>query len=284
MKYVQSFLCLLIVMCIGVSSYSQTPTPKKITIAVIDLESRGATAASEAVTLTDRLRSLLVRTNVFNVVDRGKMQSILQEVGFQQSGCTSTECAVEVGKLLNVEQMIAGSIGRIGSLYTVDIVLIEVETSRILKSFTRDHKGEIEGLIDAMSEIAEQLVEPTSDGSSTTKVGTLNATSDPVSAEVFLDNKKLGITPLKMDKINEGEHTVTFLAKGYKSKEGKIQIKSGKINNVNATLVKKGGSLKWVMLGGGTAAAAGGAAFFLLGKKDKTTETATFPAPPGRPN
>ena len=59
----------------------------KTNIAVIDLSSRGGLSTSEIGTLTDRLRSLLVRTNAFNVVDRGKMEEILAEQGKIEVKC-----------------------------------------------------------------------------------------------------------------------------------------------------------------------------------------------------
>lgn len=80
----------------------------KKTIAVMDLDTRGAVTQVEAGTLTDRLRSMLVLTRVFNVVERGKMQAILKEIGFQQTGYTSTECAVEVARIFNVKEIVAG--------------------------------------------------------------------------------------------------------------------------------------------------------------------------------
>ena len=38
------------------------------------------------------------------------MEQILVEQGFQQSGCTTNECMVEVGKLIGVEKIVSGSI------------------------------------------------------------------------------------------------------------------------------------------------------------------------------
>jgi TolB-like protein len=135
--------------------YSQ----EKKNIAVIDLDVREGISRGEAGTLTDRLRSMLVKTNAFIVVERDKMENILTEVGFQQTGCVSTECAVEVGKILNVQQMVTGSIGKVGTLYTLDIRLVDVETSKIVRSVTRNYRGEIEGLVGLMDEIANQLIE-----------------------------------------------------------------------------------------------------------------------------
>jgi TolB-like protein len=141
------------------ASPPQQESSSRKNIAVIDLDSRGGLSASEVGTLTDRLRSMLVGTRAFTVVDRGKMDAILKEVGFQQTGCTTTECAVEIGKMLNVQQIVTGSLGKLGNTYTLDIVVLEVATSQIIKSFSRDYKGEIDGLLNVMAEMANQLAE-----------------------------------------------------------------------------------------------------------------------------
>ena len=117
---VKKCLCyLLLALCFIFMLHSQQKS--KLQIAVIDLSNTGGLSQQESVTLTNRLRSMLVQTNTFIVLERGKMEGILQEQGFQQTGCTSTECVVEMGKLLNVQKIISGSIGKVGKIYTIDI-------------------------------------------------------------------------------------------------------------------------------------------------------------------
>lgn len=125
----------------------------KLVIAVLDLEGRGISAL-EAATLTDRMRSELVATGAVTIVERGQMQEILSEQGFQQTGCTSSECAVEVGKLLGVSHMATGSIGKIGSSYTLDMRLFNVEDGAITKSVNRTYRGEVDGLIKEIERLA----------------------------------------------------------------------------------------------------------------------------------
>ena len=129
-------------------------------IAVLDLEGRGI-SSFEAASLTDRLRSQLVRTGKVTVVERGQMNQILSEQDFQSTGCTSDECAVEIGQMLGVTSMVAGSIGKIGSTYTIDLRTIDVSTGKITKSIIRDYRGEIDGLIAEMGAVAAELVEIT---------------------------------------------------------------------------------------------------------------------------
>jgi curli biogenesis system outer membrane secretion channel CsgG len=57
-------------------------------VAVCDLSSSGVTKA-EAVSLTDALRSELIKSGKYQVMERGQMEQILKEQGFQQSGACS---------------------------------------------------------------------------------------------------------------------------------------------------------------------------------------------------
>jgi hypothetical protein len=45
------------------------------------------------------------------------MEKILAESSFQQTGCTSSECAVQIGKILNVKHMIVGSLSKLMDTY-----------------------------------------------------------------------------------------------------------------------------------------------------------------------
>lgn len=129
----------------------------RLNIAVLDLDPTGI-AKAEAQFLSDRLRTELFETGHFQVVERDKMNAILGEQGFQQTGCTSVECAVEVGQLLNVNTMAAGKIGKIDEIYSISVRLINVQTGAIVQTATRDFEGRLsEVLTDVIPELAEDL-------------------------------------------------------------------------------------------------------------------------------
>ncbi len=130
--------------------------PKKMNVAVLEFQRTGSVTQDDALTLTNRFRGILVETNAFEVVEREKMKDILKEQDFVLSdACNNTECAVQVGQLLGVEAMIAGDIGKVGLTYTIDLRLIDVRTGSIIQAKRQDHKGEIDGLLDVMSVIAQ---------------------------------------------------------------------------------------------------------------------------------
>ena len=129
----------------------------QLPIAVIDFDGKGI-SQQESSALTDRLRSELIEGGFFKVVERGMMEEVMKEQGFQQSGCTSDECIVEVGRMIGVERMVGGSISKVGDLFSVNAKIVSVETGEIFNSITFDLNGEIELLLsDGMRSVSYLL-------------------------------------------------------------------------------------------------------------------------------
>ena len=112
------------------------------TVAVIDFDASGISQL-EATSLTNRFRTAVGDVGMMRLVERGMMEEVLTEQGFQQTGCTSEECAVEVGQLLGVQNMIGGSIGRVGETFSIDVRMISVQSgvSLVTKQQTYAWKG-----------------------------------------------------------------------------------------------------------------------------------------------
>ena len=131
---------------------------KMETVAVLDFEGRGISQL-EAGTLTDRFTSALGKTEAVLIVARQEMNEILQEQGFQQKeGCTTVECAAEVGALIGVKNIINGSIGKVGETYTIDAQMIAVATGATAKTVNKTFAGKIDGLIIEIEMMAWDIV------------------------------------------------------------------------------------------------------------------------------
>lgn len=129
-------------------SLSQTQQPQKLNIAVLDFDSRGGITKEEAVTLSDVFNSQLVQTEEFKVVDRNRTKAILAEQGFQQSeACSQVECVVEAGKILQVQKMFFGAIGKVGRVFNVTIQMVDVETANIQLTESQNYEGNVEELL-----------------------------------------------------------------------------------------------------------------------------------------
>jgi len=130
---------------------------QKLTIAVLSIQSKGGVTDNEAATLADRLRSALVNLERFSVVERGQMNAILEEQGFSQSGCVSSECAIEAGRLLGVRLMATGDVGKIGDVFTIDVRVFDVTTGKIIRAIEKNYQGNVAGLLDVMKTVANEL-------------------------------------------------------------------------------------------------------------------------------
>ena len=274
--------------------------PEKLRIAILDFTNTGGLSKQETITLGNRLRSMLVKTNAFIVLERGQMDDILDEQGFQQAGCTTTECAVEMGRLLNMQKMISGSIGKLGKTYTIDLSLIDVQTAQIEKSFFRDFKGEIDGLLNLMQVIANQITvivggtaqpEIRKEG----KIVNLEINSDPEGAIIFINERQVGQTPfssdakeglavtirLELENYNSWEKTITIVEN--REIEAELEHTEEYKKALAAADAKEGGSSLWWWIGGGALVVGGAAVLLISGSDDTTTQDAGFPSPPDRP-
>ena len=147
----RSKLKLLFIGCLFIatqlSAQSASSSVEKVTYALSTLDAKGVTA-DEADVLSSRLRSELVNLG-FTLLERGKMDEILKEQGFQKTGlCSETTCLVEMGQLLGVSYMVAGSIGRVGSSYSISVRLFSVKTGEIVKDISQTFKGSIDDLLE----------------------------------------------------------------------------------------------------------------------------------------
>ena len=134
-------------------------------------------------------------------MERSQMDKILKEQAFQSSGnCDQSECAVEIGKLLSVDRMIVGSVGRIGDLYTVQARILDVQTGEIVFSANQDHEGKIEGLLSkALPLLARRLADAVKPPPNPVAEVPPSATGKPAVAspapQASLPAKSVGVPP-----------------------------------------------------------------------------------------
>ncbi len=159
LSYLVAFLTVGIFPSTAASQQRRPQQQKKLNVAVMDFDARGGISKEEAATLSDAFQAELAGMGDFVLVDRQRIRQILEEQGFQQSeACSQVECIVEAGKILNVERMFAGTIGKVGELFSVNIQSIDIATAQIVSNRSRQHRGEVEELLsDIIPDLAKQM-------------------------------------------------------------------------------------------------------------------------------
>ena len=127
------------------------------TVAVLDFDANGI-PEYEVETLVERLRSELPNTGAVRLVDRKMLENILKEQGLQQSGCTTDECAAQIGELLGAQFMISGSIGKLENTFTVDMKMVSVSTGAAERAKSDNFEGGLGGLLIEMQILAWEIV------------------------------------------------------------------------------------------------------------------------------
>jgi ankyrin repeat protein len=147
---------LLILLISTASLFSQQRT--SAIVAVSDLVGQGI-SQSEVNTVSEQLRAEILKTGYFRIMERTQMQEILKEQGFQQAGCTADSCAIEIGQLLGVNNIIVGSLGLAGSYTALTLRILDVQTGEVTVTETVNTKGGIDNMIESgIHEAAGKLI------------------------------------------------------------------------------------------------------------------------------
>ncbi len=244
-------LCLFLILLLIIPAILPAQENEKITVAVLDLDVSGGVTATYQRPLSDRLRQELINTGRFIVVERNNMESVLTEQGLQMSGCTSDECVVQMGRLLGVQAMIAGSIAKVGNTHTINLRMINVETSKIMIARSTDCACPIdEVLTTSIRDVAFAIagmgpgegagITVTSSG-----FGDVFIISTPEGATVRLDGK-LQLrkkTPCPLENLSAGEHLIELEVGDYSATQT-IIVQPDQMTRIEVPLEKGKGTLR----------------------------------------
>ena len=209
------------------------------TVAVLDFEGIGV-SQEEAKALSNRFGSefLDIAENQYTLVERQAMGEILKEQGLQQSGCVSSECAVEVGAALGAQLIIIGSISKVGTIFSVNARMLDVETSRILKSINYDQMGNIgllltKGMREAAAKMLDVGVKPAAP-----LTGNVSFTSEYQGVDIFVDEEQIGSVPL-LKNYTVGVYEFSASKLNYETYEGEFAIRTNDTTGVFIKLKPK---------------------------------------------
>ena len=208
-------------------------TKKVVNIAVSDLVGKGVTQP-EADLITEQVRASLLGTGTFKVMERSMMDQIMKEQGFQQSGsCDNSECMVSVGRILGVQNLVVGSVGQVGHIFMINVKLVDVGTGEVLNSMTETCECTIEQLLKTTPDkVAASLDYEVRKSIA----GTMQITSQPAGAAVFLDHRKVGTTPFKSSLLDPGGYGLALVMPDWKRIDRLVQVETGKEFALNLTM------------------------------------------------
>jgi hypothetical protein len=153
-----------------------------------------------------------------------------------EQNCGGEEkCLTAIGKRLGVDYVVTGTVGSLGDNYVLNIKAVEVATGKSQKIQSPPLKGTPDELIEGVRVAAYSLLAPDQ------LHGSLQVQSDLVGANVTLDGKSVGRTPLAnqgvIAKLALGKHKLHVEAKDYAPFDDDVDVHFQKVSPVVVRLV-----------------------------------------------
>jgi len=236
MKKEEYFITMLTMLCIFFNTFCFAQN--RTIIAVLNITVCKDISVSGASSLSNIINDELIKSSQYIVVDRRNVQVLLEEMKLQLSGVTIQEKIVEVGKILNVQKLVMGNIGKLGQKYIIDLQLIDVKTGKIDNSIVQSYIGTIEGLENPVAFTTRQLISL----EITMKKGTfIYANSVPAGAKIYVNNDFRGNSPVKIEVDDANEYTIKASTSGYEDWIQTVWVKKDEMVFINAILAEEKG-------------------------------------------
>jgi len=82
--------------------------------------------------LAEMLTTALINSGSYRLIERTQLQKVLEEQALGQSGALDAETAVVVGKIMNIDAIVVGSISALANAMEADARILNVETGEAI--------------------------------------------------------------------------------------------------------------------------------------------------------
>jgi hypothetical protein len=155
-----------------------------------------------------------------DVVAAADVRALLNLSQMQQmTGCNEAHCLTEFGDVLAVQQMVSGSVRKVGNKYAVNLLLHDLVNSRTLKRSSAEVDATTDALLPAVRQGVAVLFGV---------VGQVRIWDQPRGAEVFVDDALLGTTPIEVVTVRTpGKHQISIQGPGVTPWRQEVDVAAG---------------------------------------------------------
>jgi hypothetical protein len=181
------------------------------------------------------MRSEIVKSDQFQVIDRAHVQKMLQEQQFQLTGIVNEATMVQMGQIIGAQKIVTGRIGWLGKIRVITLQLIDVSTWRVESLETSDFVGDVEQLRRPVRAATQRLIGI--GGFYDTGGGFIHVVSRPEGASVHVDGLFEGTTPLQVLVDSAGSYQVTVSFPGYQDWKRTVFVERNETSFLELALV-----------------------------------------------
>lgn len=159
------------------------------------------------------------------------VQRLMQRDRALQACTGDLKCLAKAGRALGVDRIISGNVGGLGDSYVVNLKIVDVKLQKELRRVQETISGNPDQLIEAVRVAAYGLVAPER------LRGSLEVLANVPGAEVYLDGKLVGRTPLAVQRdLAVGGARLRVSKTGFTDALQQVRIRFQKTAQVVVTL------------------------------------------------
>ena len=150
----------------------------------------------------------------------------LLKQGSRLENCREASCYQEIARSLGVEYLVNGAITVDRKNYDITLELISGRDGRLIDKY--NEPCQLCGIKEVGTKLDQlvQAVRRGAEGAAATAPARYAVESRPAGAEVLVDGRSAGTTPLSVD-LTAGAHKLTVRAAGYDGSERNVNVESG---------------------------------------------------------
>lgn len=229
-------------------SVAAQPVAQEVTgLAVLALPPAGSDGGDSAAAPTEMLNAHLLSAGSIQVLTRaGVVAALGRERAAALTGCIETPCMAEVAETLGVRYVVSGWLEEGEQADTLKLRVVEADGGGIVGELRYRLDGALSdellrGVADDLVEIcggtAGSEEEVADEDTAEVPYATIVFASAPVSGTLFIDGKRIGATPCRLDSMAPGEYEVRIEAAGYRAFEKPFDIRPGARKKVTVRFV-----------------------------------------------
>ncbi|BCG62748.1 MAG: hypothetical protein methR_P0398 [Methyloprofundus sp.] len=136
-----------------------TPPSKRVSIAVIEFKTlnKQAQEISLGELISETFTSALVNSNNFKIIEREQLDKVVKEMEMTQTGFIETTDAVEIGKMLQADAIITGSVALLKNQIQLNARIIEIESAYVIGAESATTQYSLDRINQAINNIVYSL-------------------------------------------------------------------------------------------------------------------------------
>jgi len=247
MNYSKTLLTTLLILAVAIIGGAKESEKKKPLVVVYKIQAIGM-EGSTAEILTDTIVQILLESSKLDVSDEKSFNAFLEQKKRIQGGfvCEAEEdtCRFGKAKLGGADWVVLGSISKLEEKdYSVFIRLGDADGTIKFpqkRDCTSCSTRQLVALVEEMARNVRTFLET---GKPPERLGSISITTTPPGADVFLDDVRIGKSPISKSGVPEGSHAVKVSLAGFNSQSGQIEVVANQTATLDFSLSSPGGSI-----------------------------------------